>query len=1028
MVVNDYTNGDRSDTEDACVLKTGSIECDDKSGSKMDEGLPSADLNINKESDDHLGTMNLQTDLKRSEENSGTGQCACKDPELRSEDMVTGDSQVQGKPELDLDGNCNKENGVDSKSVTVEAHKDVVLSCGTEAGKGQATGDLLGESIAVEEQKDCVPSTLGAEVVTTDVVEVSAKRLRTELEGQQVVPENNLNSKQDGNSDAKMSGQSGLNCAIPDSETIGYTSHLAADTDSSSGFGVIPKHQHEIDQELDPTQEPGVISLHQDNLAASANSVPQHYAAIQSEKILDQDIPSTFDFDEIRDKQLKKSASANNNHQHLSEHSSSDCFESSQILRGIPIRKEMSRDVSCKKLGSLQSFSKSDRNFHSDGYLSKDCFLQKCNSSKAHSSGAELSFMPQEQTRDRLRSHSRSLSDVEKPCRKGDVKLFGQILTHPTNQRKLNSMSHENEDEGVHPKLSCKSFNLKFTGTHSIDGNFVPGKLDRSNYLGFDNLPVKSYGFWDGNRIQTGFSSLPDSAILLAKYPAAFSNYSTPSSKVEQQPLQSVAKGNEYNLNGVSVLPPREISSSNTYRSRDGTKVQPLAVNLKQRQEMLFSEMQRRNGFEAVSSIQQQGRGMVGINVGGRRGILVGGTCTDVSDPVAAIKMHYCKAEQFSSQAGSIIREEESWRDISFAAASRGHPALQEMDLFFGGLTEESQPSQQDIIRCPFLRNINEPTNFSFSSSMTFPMPVCGAKGPIFEDGPNFDMAFRLFHGQNGVVPLSRRSFSCSEKSEAEPAPPRFNPLAAKAATISFSAFGPAGPFGFNAFSEKWKKINKKSKSSKKEHSSQGGDSKHEAMSNEWLETGNCPIAKSFRAVSHIIPLVAKTLQPPPGMKFKCPQAIVAARAALSRTAFAKNLRPQPLPAKILAIGVLGMAANIPLGIWREHTQKFSPSWFAAVHAAVPFIAMLRKSILMPKTAMAFTIAASVLGQVIGSRAERFRLKAVAARRLALPETSENGSSQIQVGLKGGHCSGIAEWNTVPLQIAGPSSTADVFC
>lgn len=68
------------------------------------------------------------------------------------------------------------------------------------------------------------------------------------------------------------------------------------------------------------------------------------------------------------------------------------------------------------------------------------------------------------------------------------------------------------------------------------------------------------------------------------------------------------------------------------------------------------------------------------------------------------------------------------------------------------------------------------------------------------------------------------------------------------------------------------------------------------------------------------------------------------------------------------------MAANVPLGIWREHTQKFSLSWFIAVHAAVPFIAMLRKSVLMPKTAMAFTIAASILGQVVGSRAERFRL------------------------------------------------------
>jgi hypothetical protein len=85
----------------------------------------------------------------------------------------------------------------------------------------------------------------------------------------------------------------------------------------------------------------------------------------------------------------------------------------------------------------------------------------------------------------------------------------------------------------------------------------------------------------------------------------------------------------------------------------------------------------------------------------------------------------------------------------------------------------------------------------------------------------------------------------------------------------------------------------------------------------------------------------------------------------------------------MVAIALLGMAANVPLGVWREHTKKFSPQWFAAVHAAVPFIAMLRKSVNMPRTAMVFTIAASILGQTIGSRAERIRLKTLAAKSTA---------------------------------------------
>ncbi|KAJ4973843.1 hypothetical protein NE237_007017 [Protea cynaroides] len=362
------------------------------------------------------------------------------------------------------------------------------------------------------------------------------------------------------------------------------------------------------------------------------------------------------------------------------------------------------------------------------------------------------------------------------------------------------------------------------------------------------------------------------------------------------------------------------------------------------------------------------------------------------------------------------------------------------MEFFFKSLSEETPLNERcfdlaDIQRCPFLRNINEPTSFSFSPSI-FSLPRRGAKGPIFEDGPNFDTAFRLFHGQEGIVPLSGRSYCHSKNVEMEPEhAPQFNPLAAKAATISLSAFGPGGPFSFDAFSEKWKNQQRKSKSNnqrKPSSETQGSDSKHEVLGNEWFETGNCPIAKSYRAVSHVLPIVAKALQPPPGMKYRCPPAVVAARAALARTALAKNLRPQALPTKILVIGVLGMAVNVPLGIWREHTRKFSPSWFVAVHAAVPFIAMLRKSILMPKTAMAFTIAASILGQVIGSRAERIRMKTIAQKTelAAQAEMMKDVIFEPSPGQVGGVTVGRCgvqktEWGTLLLKPAG-TSPADV--
>ncbi|KAJ9553700.1 hypothetical protein OSB04_017745 [Centaurea solstitialis] len=290
------------------------------------------------------------------------------------------------------------------------------------------------------------------------------------------------------------------------------------------------------------------------------------------------------------------------------------------------------------------------------------------------------------------------------------------------------------------------------------------------------------------------------------------------------------------------------------------------------------------------------------------------------------------------------------------------------------------------------------------------------------------------FPWANGVVPLSDQPSDCPQKLRSEPAPRQFNPLAAKAATISLSGFG--GAFGFDAFHDIFMNQQRKHKSSKRESSSQKGD---EIMGEEWLQNGKCPMAKSYRSVSNVLPIVANSFKLPSGINYKCPPIIVAARAALARTTFAKTLRPQPLPAKVLAIGAMGMAANVPLGIWREHTKKFSPSWFAAVHAAVPFIAMLRKSVLMPKSAMAFTIAASVLGQVIGSRAERYRLKAtvggshqvvVAGGHFGEPVDWEStapvkatvgGSHQVVV--TGGHCDERVEWEcTAPVQVAVPAA------
>jgi hypothetical protein len=108
--------------------------------------------------------------------------------------------------------------------------------------------------------------------------------------------------------------------------------------------------------------------------------------------------------------------------------------------------------------------------------------------------------------------------------------------------------------------------------------------------------------------------------------------------------------------------------------------------------------------------------------------------------------------------------------------------------------------------------------------------------------------------------------------------------------------------------------------------------------------------------------------------KLVCPPAIVSARAALAKTAAVQTLRPQALPVKLVAVAAVVAGVNLPCGAVREHFEKFSVGWFIAVHATIPFVAMLRKAVIMPKYAMVVTIAAAVLGQVVGSRIERARL------------------------------------------------------
>ncbi|OMO81176.1 hypothetical protein COLO4_23712 [Corchorus olitorius] len=635
--MSDDANGGGSDMEDAGFVES-SVVCNDKLGSKV-EDLPSTMVSMNVDESDPAGEVRLQTDLNNSEGKNGrhADRLDSEAVETMVSDVVQPEQIFESVGDMDVDSDKNE---------PVQVRKGVSEQCGA-----------VSVSASVQEAVDSSLPSLGAVINAKIVASCSTGGIGDDLEAQETPLAKNGSGEPGSKCSAEMSSQS---ISRLDSNK---SSEESVDRDSCSSFSFNTKGLHQVPH-LDSAAKPSVVLLPKENPSATGTTL-HNSDALRCERICNQDrLSSTHDHQENEEKQSQKSVSGDESDR-LSAKASVNHAESHQKLRGYHLQvsnaKEMNGDVSCSQLPEVKSHSTSERGV-AGPYAAQDCYLQKCNGSK---SVPELSLPVQksEQARDHPKTHSRSLSDTEKPCSNGNVKLFGQIL----------KSSSQDDSKVAHvPKQSTKPSNLKFTGHNNVDGNASFSKVERNNCHVPETVPKRSYGFWDGNRIQTGLSSLPDSAILVAKYPAAFVNYPASSSQMEQQALPSVVRSNERNLNGVSVFPSREISSNNgvvdyqVYRSRDCTKVAPFTVDMKQRQEM-FSEMQRRNGFDAIPNLQQQGRGVVGMNVVGRAGVLVGGggSCPSVSDPVAVLRrMQYSKTEQYSGQSGSIMssREEESWR------------------------------------------------------------------------------------------------------------------------------------------------------------------------------------------------------------------------------------------------------------------------------------------------------------------------------------------------------------------------------
>ncbi|XP_030451186.1 uncharacterized protein LOC115673224 [Syzygium oleosum] len=648
--VSEDANGD-GDMEDACGLEITSAICGDKLSSKMDEDLLVKDVN-QVESD--CKSLNFRDDLNKSDGNTGSGELSCecvKDMEIVVPDFC----QMR-------DGDEVVSEGVGSISASVGTQKSIADSDVTRVEVTGAVGASLVESASVREDTDGgYPFSASPDGKHT--IRACTESFKNITWGQEALLPQKCNG--DTTHRSSLLSSSGESDAKIDS------SRLPADRSPCFGFSLNSESEHQVSLVLDPVEISCSNSRHDEKFQGATRSLSSDSAPNYGKNGRTQDrMSSTSDGPPNKEKH-KQLVSNDEYYKHVSGSPLLSQMESSQILRGYPIQlhaQENSGSTS-GEFSEVQKHSKPENSF-TCRYVVPDFHLRKCTTSKSHSPVAELPLLPHKSEPIGLpKIDMPSLPpDSQKQSKSGDFKLFGQILSHPPSQPTPKLNVQDNDENGApQRKLGSKETDVKPSSNHSEGGNSAMLKFDCNNYAGLENVPLRSYGFWDGNRIQ--ISSLPDSALLLAKYPAAFSNFPLPATKLEQHTLQPVSKSSECSLNGVSVFPSREVTNGNgivdyrLYRSRDDVKVQPFAIDVKQRQDAC-SELQRYNGFEAVStSIQHQGRGMIAMNVVGRGGVRVGAPCNGVSDPVTAIKMQFAQSDPLvGHQNGNIVREEESWR------------------------------------------------------------------------------------------------------------------------------------------------------------------------------------------------------------------------------------------------------------------------------------------------------------------------------------------------------------------------------
>jgi hypothetical protein len=78
-------------------------------------------------------------------------------------------------------------------------------------------------------------------------------------------------------------------------------------------------------------------------------------------------------------------------------------------------------------------------------------------------------------------------------------------------------------------------------------------------------------------------------------------------------------------------------------------------------------------------------------------------------------------------------------------------------------------------------------------------------------------------------------------------------------------------------------------------------------------------------------------------------------------------------PVYIGLLFVTALGTNVLLGMWRSGLRRFSPAWFAAIHASIPLLIAIRVLLIRPLWVIPPEIGLAFVGQFVGARLPALR-------------------------------------------------------